>query len=64
MNEAFDGIAVATETGKLRPGGYMHSTILRIEADVEARKRPRGETWATVRSVAFVVIALFTAFEV
>jgi soluble lytic murein transglycosylase-like protein len=41
----------------------MHSTILRIEADVEARKRPRGENWATVRSVAFVTLAVLTAFE-
>lgn len=41
----------------------MQTTILRIEADVEARKRPRGATWTTIRTAAVVVAALFTAFE-
>jgi hypothetical protein len=36
MSETFGGTAVATETEKQRPGGYMQTTILRIEADVEA----------------------------
>jgi hypothetical protein len=41
----------------------MQSMILRIEADVEARKKAPAETWATVRSIAFVVVAMLTAFE-
>jgi hypothetical protein len=63
MSDSFDGTSIVPETGKFRAGGYVQSLIHRIEADVEARKQPKGESRSTVRWVAFGVVALFTAFE-
>lgn len=42
----------------------MQSMILKIEADVEARKRPGAGSWQTLRSVAFIALTIFTAFEI
>ena len=63
MSEIYDGASLAPEPAKLRPGGYMQTMIDRLEADVEARKRPGSGGWSTVRWVAIALAALFTAFE-
>lgn len=64
MSEFVDGTALPDRRADKAPRrGYVRSMIGRIEADVEARKQPRGGAWATVRSVAFIVVALLTAFE-
>lgn len=41
----------------------MQSLILRLEADVAARKQPRGELRRLLRNAALLSVALFTAFE-
>jgi hypothetical protein len=42
----------------------MHSLILKLEADVAARKRPRAELWPVLRAVGLAALLCFTAFEV
>ena len=63
MNEVVQSTAVASEAGKPRPGGYVQSLIMRLEADVEARKRPRAELWSTARTFVMVLLALTVTFE-
>ena len=41
----------------------MESLIVRLEADVQSRKTQRGEHWTVIRSVAFLLVVLLTAFE-
>lgn len=41
----------------------MQSLILRLQADVAARKRPRGEVWPGLRVSLIVVALCFSAYE-
>jgi soluble lytic murein transglycosylase-like protein len=40
----------------------MESLILKLQAEVAARKRPRGDSWPTVRVVTVVAVGMMTAF--
>lgn len=65
MSEIADGTALPDRRADRVVGArrYVRSLIGRIEADVEARKSPRGIDWALVRSISFIAFALLTAFE-
>ena len=41
----------------------MQSLILKLEADVAARKGPRSDIWPVLRIFAIVAVITFTAFE-
>lgn len=41
----------------------MQSLILKLEADVEARKGPRSDIWPLLRVLAIAAVIFFTAFE-
>lgn len=41
----------------------MHALILKLQADVDARKRPRSELWPAVRWTLLAAAVLFTTFE-
>jgi soluble lytic murein transglycosylase-like protein len=57
------GMAVAEEPPRLQSGGYMEALLLKLQADVAARKRPRSEVVPLVRTGALVVVAFAFAFE-
>lgn len=41
----------------------MHALIVKLQADVDARKRPRGDLWAYARWGALGAVLLFAGFE-
>ena len=42
----------------------MQSLILKLQADVDARKRPRTEWWPALRGAALLTALFFAAFEI
>lgn len=42
----------------------MQSLILKLQADVDARKRPRTEWWPALRGAALLTVLFFGAFEI
>lgn len=63
MTGTVDGMPVATPDVEPRPGGSMHSVILKLEADVEARKKPRSELWPALRLAALLTAVSLTAYD-
>jgi soluble lytic murein transglycosylase-like protein len=61
--DAIGGTPVAPAPDELRSGGQMHSLILKLEADVESRKRPRIEIWPVVRALGLLSIISVIAFQ-
>jgi soluble lytic murein transglycosylase-like protein len=57
------GIRVALASGKLRPGGYMQSLLLKLQEDVAARKQPRSEVWPAVRALCLILVLFTAAYE-
>ena len=62
MNEPAQS-TVAGYSERPRAGGYIPSLVVKLQADVESRKNPRGEIWSTVRAVGMVLVAIAVAFE-
>ena len=58
-----DGTPVANGRAQTRAGGYMHALILKLQADVDARKRPRSEIWPAMKWVLLAATLLLGAFE-
>jgi soluble lytic murein transglycosylase-like protein len=58
------GTPVAEEPLDPRPGAYVEALLLKLQADVAARKRPRSELWPIARVGAVLLFALFVAYEV
>lgn len=63
MHEPIEGVPVAETGGRFRPGGYMQSLILKLEADVESRKQPRSDVWPVLRTVALLGVLTLSAYE-
>lgn len=58
------GAPVVSSPEELRSGGQGHSLILKLEADVAARKQPRPELWPTLRMIGLLAIVSALAFQI
>ncbi|MEX2570277.1 MAG: lytic transglycosylase domain-containing protein [Gemmatimonadota bacterium] len=58
------GIPVTEEPRPSRSGGYMEALLLKLQADVAARKRPRNEFVPLLRLGALIVVTFAAAFEI
>lgn len=55
---------ITSSLDELRPGAQSHSLILKLEADVESRKRPRPEIWPVLRLLGIVAVVSAIAYQV
>ncbi|CAN5656342.1 hypothetical protein BH23GEM6_BH23GEM6_12300 [soil metagenome] len=58
-----DGTPVAKLTNEHQPRNFVHSIVLKLEADVHARKRRRIEYWPTARLALLVLVLGLATFE-
>jgi soluble lytic murein transglycosylase-like protein len=62
MSGTATGTPGAGAPGEPRSGDYMQSLVVKIEADVASRKRPRAEAPPALRSAAVLLVACLGAF--
>jgi soluble lytic murein transglycosylase-like protein len=58
-----EGISAATAQGAAPTGSYMEALLVRLQADVAARKQPRRDVRPLIRTGALVVATFAVAFE-
>jgi hypothetical protein len=58
------GTPVAEEPTNTRSGGYMEALLIKLQADVAARKNPRTDLWPFARHAALILVIGFLAYEV
>jgi soluble lytic murein transglycosylase-like protein len=58
-----DGMPVATGPANSNSGGYMEALLLKLQADVAARKQPRSEVRPLLKIGAIAAVVVAAAFE-
>lgn len=63
MDGITGGVPVPSSPDEPRPRGKMSSLIVRLEADVQSRKRPHTELWPALRAVGLLAVVFGVAYQ-
>lgn len=57
------GTPVAKAPDQIATGGYMEALLLKLQADVAARKLPRSTMWPNLRMIAGLTLLFLVAYQ-